>query len=312
MTRTAWASLYASADSAASYYAPASRLAKTRASEAQPGYVLLQGDAQLVIPQKNFAAQSSSVDYPALFARHGLGSFEALWNLNLPHVDAPNQSRTGWSTVSRLELADSEGRPVRLYLKRQSNYLTRSLRHPFGEPTCAREFRAIQSFQKLGIPTVEPAYFEQHSVRGEHRALLVTRALDGYRSLEEWYLDWHRLPARNQKCLTISAAKLVARLHKTGLIHNSLYPKHIFIRLDEQGTDARLIDLETARPNWWGWRDRVRDLEVLHRRSGAPGTLARRLFMRHYLGEQPQLHRQEERLTQAILARTQRRKPAPA
>ncbi len=38
------------------------------------------------------------------------------------------------------------------YLKRQSNHLTRSLRHPLGEPTFAREFRNIERYRALGIP----------------------------------------------------------------------------------------------------------------------------------------------------------------
>lgn len=71
----------------------------------------------------------------ALLQRHGLDDFEALWALELDAVDEPNTGRGGWSSVYRLEL---EGKGY--YLKRQSDYLTRSLHKPFGEPTFAREF----------------------------------------------------------------------------------------------------------------------------------------------------------------------------
>jgi len=54
----------------------------------------------------------------------------------------PNTGRGGWSSVFRLELGDTA-----YYLKRQSNYLTHSLRHPFGEPTFACEFRNIQRYR---------------------------------------------------------------------------------------------------------------------------------------------------------------------
>lgn len=130
--------------------------------------------------QDHPVAGVQTVDYSALLAHYGLGSFDALWELRLPYVDEPNRNRGGWSGVSRLELTDTDGQPALLYLKRQRNYLSRSLRHPFGEPTCAREFRAIQGFRRLGVATVEPVYFDQRSVRGERRALLVTRALEGY------------------------------------------------------------------------------------------------------------------------------------
>ncbi|WP_204274704.1 lipopolysaccharide kinase InaA family protein, partial [Stenotrophomonas maltophilia] len=62
----------------------------------------------------------------ALLERHGLATFDALWNLQLDAVDEPNTGRGGWSSVYRLDL---EGRGF--YLKRQSNYLTRTLARPF-------------------------------------------------------------------------------------------------------------------------------------------------------------------------------------
>ncbi|CEG54890.1 MAG: hypothetical protein CMK96_04520 [Pseudomonas sp.] len=80
----------------------------------------------------------SVADRPLLKA-HGLASFDALWAVQLESVDMPNTGRGGWSSVFRLELGDTA-----YYLKRQSNYLTHSLRHPFGELTVACEFRNIQ------------------------------------------------------------------------------------------------------------------------------------------------------------------------
>ena len=68
----------------------------------------------------------------ALLERHGLGTFDALWAKQLEAVDEPNTDGGGWSSVFRLEL-DGHG----YYLKRQSNHLTHSLRHPLGEPTFA-------------------------------------------------------------------------------------------------------------------------------------------------------------------------------
>lgn len=64
----------------------------------------------------------------ALLQRHGLNDFEALWALQLDAVDEPNTGRGGWSQVFRMEL---EGKGY--YLKRQANYLTRTLHRPFGE-----------------------------------------------------------------------------------------------------------------------------------------------------------------------------------
>lgn len=89
----------------------------------------------------------------ALLERHGLDSFDALWAKQLEAVDEPNTDGGGWSSVYRLDL---EGHGY--YLKRQSNYLTRTLHRPFGEPSFAREFRNISRYQQLGIPALQAAF----------------------------------------------------------------------------------------------------------------------------------------------------------
>lgn len=89
----------------------------------------------------------------ALLEQHSLASFDALWALKLEAVDEPNTERGGWSSVYRLDLGETA-----FYLKRQSNHLTRSVLHPFGEPTFAREFRNIQRYQRLAIPALQAAF----------------------------------------------------------------------------------------------------------------------------------------------------------
>ena len=96
----------------------------------------------------------------ALLARHGLSDFDQLWALQLDAVDEPNTGRGGWSSVYRLEL---EGKGY--YLKRQSNYLTRTLHRPFGEPTFAREFRNISRYQALSIPALQAVYYGERRIR---------------------------------------------------------------------------------------------------------------------------------------------------
>ncbi len=117
----------------------------------------------------------------ALLERHGLAGFDALWALKLEAVDEPNTERGGWSSVYRLELDERA-----FYLKRQSNHLTRSLLHPFGEPTFAREFRNIRRYAERNIPALQAAFFAERRLPGERRAILLTRALDGWQDLEHW------------------------------------------------------------------------------------------------------------------------------
>ncbi|MGH8466250.1 MAG: lipopolysaccharide kinase InaA family protein, partial [Pseudomonas sp.] len=124
----------------------------------------------------------------ALLERHGLNGFDPLWEVQLDAVDEPNTGRGGWSRVYRLEL---EGKGY--YLKRQSDYLTRTLHRPFGEPTFAREFRNILRYQKLAIPALQAVYYGERTINGERRAILMTRALDDWSDLDRLLGQWPTL-----------------------------------------------------------------------------------------------------------------------
>ena len=101
-----------------------------------------------------------AVNAREVLRRHQLDSFDALWSLRLG--DSPATPRgAGWSSVHRLELEDINGRRQAFYLKRQADHLQRSLSHPGGELTFAREFRSIQSYAHAGIPALEVAFFHQ-------------------------------------------------------------------------------------------------------------------------------------------------------
>jgi hypothetical protein len=218
-----------------------------------------------------------------LLARHGLNSFEALWDLKLDAVDAPNTTRGGWSTVYRMDLEDESGKQHGFYLKRQDNHLTRSLWHPFGEPTFAREYRAIRIYARDKIPALEAVAFAQRRHAGHQRALLVTKALDHYAPLDQWLEGWKKLPRTERKRLIRAIATLVSRLHRSGKVHHCLYAKHIFIRMDADVAKARLIDLEKTRRSWLGKHDLISDLATLNRRTTQPTRTQRLSFLLAYL-----------------------------
>ncbi|MFC5696829.1 lipopolysaccharide kinase InaA family protein [Pseudomonas sp. GCM10022186] len=213
-----------------------------------------------------------------ILARHGLDSFDALWALRLEAVDEPNTGRGGWSSVFRLELGEAA-----YYLKRQSNFLSRSPLRPLGEPTFAREFRNIRRYQALGVPALEAAFFGTRQVDGERRAILVSRALDGWRELAGWLEGWADLSARSCSAIIVAVAGLARRLHEAGQVHGCFYPKHVFLREGGVGFEACLIDLEKTRPLLLGRRDRVKDLEALVRRADAWGEAEVRELLAAYL-----------------------------
>ena len=217
----------------------------------------------------------------ALLKRHGLNDFEALWALQLDAVDEPNTGRGGWSSVFRLEL---EGKGY--YLKRQCNYLTRTLHRPFGEPTFAREFRNISRYQKLQIPALQAVFYAERRVDGERRAILMTRALDDWSDLDHLLGQWPQLALEQRQGILRACGELARTVHAAGQVHGCFYPKHIFLRERSEGWQAQLIDLEKTRPLLLGQRDRLKDLEPLLRRAGAWSESDVRLMLAAYL-EQP-------------------------
>ena len=216
----------------------------------------------------------------ALLERNGLADFDALWARQLDAVDEPNTSRGGWSSVFRLEL---EGRGF--YLKRQSNYLTRTLHRPFGEPTFAREFRNISRYRQKAIPALQAAFYGERKVAGEYRALLLTRALDGWNDLDSLLEQWPALSDAQHRAILVACGQLARKLHGVGQLHGCFYPKHIFLQATGDGYAAQLIDLEKTRPLLLGRRDRVKDLEPLLRRAGAWSQEQVRQFLAAYLDQ---------------------------
>ena len=215
------------------------------------------------------------------FERHGLATFDALWARELEAVDEPNTSGGGWSSVFRLDL-DGQG----YYLKRQSNYLTRTLHSPLGEPSFAREFRNIERYKQLGIPALEAVFFGERKVPGERRAILMTRALDGWTDLDSLLEQWSQLTAGQQQSILQACGQLARRLHAVRQVHGCFYPKHIFLQPDGAAYRAQLIDLEKTRPLLLGQRDRVKDIEPLLRRAHAWTEADVRALLAAYL-EQP-------------------------
>ncbi|HEX5841054.1 MAG TPA: lipopolysaccharide kinase InaA family protein [Pseudomonas sp.] len=214
----------------------------------------------------------------ALLERHKLASYDALWALQLEAVDEPNTERGGWSSVYRLDLGEAA-----FYLKRQSNHLTRSLRHPFGEPTFAREFRNIQRYQALGIPALQAAFFAERRLPGERRAILLTRALDGWCDLDSLLPAWRTRSEVQRAAIVRACGELAQRLHSAGQMHGCFYPKHIFLKDNGGAFQAQLIDLEKTRPLRFGERDRVRDLEPLLRRAAVWSEAEVRQLLATYL-----------------------------
>lgn len=224
----------------------------------------------------------------AIFEFNDLNSFESLWDYEANWFEEPNRRRGGWSGVSRCELKLPTGGTRAIFLKRQENHGTFSLRHPLrGVPTFEREFKHIMNYKSKGIPTLEPVYFATRKAGNDQRAILITEELSGFISLEESVDGWIKegAPPRSTRRLILKAvADLLRQMHAHGIQHSCFLTKHVFIRTTSEGSvEARVIDLEKSR-----WRPSktlcaMRDLHTLNRFSSCWGVVDRVWFFKEYL-----------------------------
>ncbi|MGY3726752.1 MULTISPECIES: lipopolysaccharide kinase InaA family protein [Cobetia] len=248
---------------------------------------------------------------------HGLNRFEALWHVAAQDVDAPNRERGGISTVSLLTLEDEQGQTHRLYLKRQTNHLGRSLSRPLGEPTFSREWRAIRHYHALGIPSVDAGWYGERRTGKEWRAILITFDLDGRDDLDHWHARWPALDDTRRTQVITASARLVRQIHQAGMMHGCLFPKHLFLSRPQpaaDGTsamqeqmDAVIIDLEKTRRFVLRRHECQRDLYVLWRRLKAWQAAEWREFLAVYL-DCPAQSDEVSRWLNELEARAQRKR----
>jgi hypothetical protein len=129
-------------------------------------------------------------------------------------------------------------------------------------------------------------FYGERKQAGEHRAVLLTRALDEWTDLDRLLATWPELSAEQRQGILQACGQLARTLHGAGQMHGCFYPKHIFLRERREGWQAQLIDLEKTRPLLFGRRDRVKDLEPLLRRAAVWSEAEVRELLAAYL-QQP-------------------------
>lgn len=209
--------------------------------------------------------------------------FEHWWQRSGEWVEAPNRRRGGESGVQLL--APQESGSAWLYSKRQTGHLYRSLLHPFGQPTILREAAAYRALARLGVGAPRLQFAAARKRAGQWQALLITEALEGYISLDQWYAS-PRDPLQNHSMLRELATTL-ARMHLGRWQHGCCYAKHIFIRPGYRegasgGLRIAVLDLEKSRRRWRVVDAARHDMRQLSRHRGAmPETHWQQLQVLH-------------------------------
>ena len=114
-------------------------------------------------------------EWKEILDRNKLRSFDDIWQLEADWFEPPNKRRGGWSGVSKIPLVN-DGKTQWVFLKRQENHLSHSIRHPLGIPTFQKEIENIKHFERAGIDSLVPVVFGTR----KKRCILITEGLVNY------------------------------------------------------------------------------------------------------------------------------------
>ncbi len=246
--------------------------------------------------------------FSSVLKKHELADFDSLWLHEGRLVEEGNvKHKSGHSHVVRLKLEDST-KTWTVYMKRQENYITTKSRimvRP--RAICAREFSNINTWRKLGIPTMQALYFEQrdNTKKNPLRAILITKGLVGYLPLDEWLAKTPDRKLRAQAFL--KTAQALRRIHNHSWLHHCLFPKHIFIREKDGQLTIKLIDLEKAKKCIVTKRRVINELTAFIRRCEWRNKTEMLQFMKYYCGVKT-LGPEHRRMLKRIYARMQYKK----
>ncbi len=220
---------------------------------------------------------------------NNVDSFDAIWSLEAGWFEEPNERRGGWSGVSKISLKTEDGGSVGVFLKRQENHNTLAWYKPIkGVPTFYREFKNILRFIKHGISTVEPVYFYYRYDDGNCQAILMTKELEGFESLDAtaYARDGELMKNKDKReGLMLAVARAMRKMHEHHFRHNCFYSKHIFVRSVKGQWDVKFIDLEKLSRNFFSRNAMMRDLYTLPRRITGWRLKDRVKFLQFYRQE---------------------------
>lgn len=192
-------------------------------------------------------------------------TFEQIWDSPIDWIDEPNRNRGGWSGVGCIHLLNN-GQPITVYVKKQQNHVSRSLRHPFkGEPTFAKEFKVIRYLSAHGVITPQVVFFGQRNVEAGQQAILMTENLADFQALDQISKSAMSLSA--QRKLILKVAQAIRTMHGLGIQHRALYPKHVFVKSAGDCFEVGFIDLEKSRQMTFPWLQSISDLVTFNYRT---------------------------------------------
>jgi heptose I phosphotransferase len=229
-------------------------------------------------------------EFAPLLQQHALTTFDAIANFAGGSV-AKNVLRE--RTTTRLDLADADGTPRTLYLKRHLRPGAWELVKPLLRLTrpivgARNEWEAILRFHASGITTMVPVALGESG----SRSFLVTEGIAGCEKLTAW-MQAHRHSLCNGQLAALrdivaGVADVARTMHAAGLHHQDFYLTHLMVPERGPTTPIHVLDLGRVRfqPRL-ARRWIVKDLAQLNFSAAGVSASDRLRFLRRYLGHRP-------------------------
>jgi len=213
--------------------------------------------------------------------------FHYYWNLDGDFIEEINRSgKDGWSgvIVASDKSHEKNGSDRKICIKKQENYFSySSINFIRGRLTIENESKNLIFCHKNGLIVPEVIFYGKREESGKRQGILVTQFLDGFTPLDKVLSqDKYKENTELRRVLIEKVACEVRKLHKCRVIHNNLYPKHIF--LDCKSMTVAFIDFEKAKKKFSTEACELRDLEVLSRYTPMISRIDKLRFLKIYFG----------------------------
>lgn len=224
--------------------------------------------------------------FKQVFVDNQLADFDAIWRREISWFEPPNERRGGFSGVGKLLLQAQNGEIFTFFVKKQHNHGRKSWLHPIaGEPTFRREFSNLSFLSKLNIGAPKVVYYAEKLQ--SKQAILISENLTNFVPLDT--IDLSQLHLMQQQHLLQKVATEIKHFHDVGMVHRSLYPKHIFVKNVAStlnlALEVALIDLEKARFSTLAWYRAYFDLAAFLRHTVGWGEENQLLFIKNYFNK---------------------------
>ena len=220
----------------------------------------------------------------------GLLDIKSVSKREFDWFESPNRRRGGWSGVTRIVLnpeAAKENQKA-VFLEIQQNHFYRAPSTFFLKRlSFAREFDALQALAPVVSCMPNLLQFAQWKHDGNQGSLIITEALEGLIPFDQWLKKQKDSADSDQSESILKALQSVAsaarELHNAGWAHFGFYPKHAFIRKDEDGHYTTcLIDLEKARQPLRSSQSTVEDASRFLRKATELNNEEKVAYLRAY------------------------------